>query len=1088
MKRMIFPILQNSATSCDYLSGPKLRAWRGALFLLLVGTVVLVPSLAIAAPSNGQVWTFHQPDGTPFQARAIGDEFFAYYETPDGSVIQEDASSRYWYYSVPKSDGSLIRSEFRVGEAIPKSVVLNAEKGAWLEASEQIATRRSDELRYGAERLTPATGTVRGVLLFANFSDTSTTFTGADLNDLLNTVGYNSNGALGSVRDYYYENSYGALTLQIDVYTCTLPQTRAWYGQNTGGAGSDANARQMISDAIAAVDASVDFSIYDADGDGRVDIFGVAHQGQGEESGGGTNAIWSHSGNLASAVVVDGKTIRNYFTVPERYGATTLSTIGVYCHEMAHHMFSLPDLYDLDGGSNGVGSWSLMGYGGWLGPNGAKPCHLDPWCKMALGWLTPTRVTSAQSGIALPNFDENASALLIPIDPYQDGEYFLVSNRYKRSTAAASTGFDQYLPGSGALILHIDDYVRDNKVETLKKVDVEEADGNNHLDNQANLGDSNDLYPNGASAFTNASTPNTKANDGTSTGIVVDTFTGAGTALMTCSVTPMPGVGTYLGYDAMGTSGNGYGFNGIDYGVVHFTTATGGTLERVRTYFLFPGTTNYTIDVFSGWSGGAPTGLLTTQSGSRAGRGPVEIPLTTPQNFAPGSDFYIRVKYDSGYFLQYVLPIESDAYCDGRSWVSNDGITYIQMTQANNLPYDLNLRADFSTGLSAGPITATTPSPTNGSTIEFSVEFSADVQNFNDDADLVITETGTVTNTGTSISGGPKSFTVFVTGVSGDGTMTLAVNTLSDVQDTSGNPLAFSATSAAVTVDHTAPGPPNVSGFTPTGDSTPTWSWSSTGGGNGSYRYKLDDSDLTSGATTTTGTTFTPASPLADAAYTLYVQERDDVGNWSASGSFTITIDTSGLYPPIVSGLTPTNDTTPTWTWISSEGIGSGNYRYQLNSESGTWTTTTNTLYSPGAALPEGDHTLYVQEEDGPNNWSDSGSFTITIDTTGPGGPTVSGTTPTNDTTPTWTWFSGGGGNGTYRYKLDDSDLTTGATSTTATMFTPISPLSDAAHTLYVQESDDAGNWSVTGAFAITVYAGYYPPGVSALSVPRFTE
>ena len=65
-----------------------------------------------------------------------------------------------------------------------------------------------------------------------------------------------------------------------------------------------------------------------------------------------------------------------------------------------------------------------------------------------------------------------------------------------------------------------------------------------------------------------------------------------------------------------------------------------------------------------------------------------------------------------------------------------------------------------------------------------------------------------------------------------------------------------------------------------------------------------------------------------------------------------------------------------------------------------------------------------------------------------PGTPIVSGTTPTRDTTPTWTWSSGGGGSGTYRYKLDDSNLSSGATQTTATSYTPSAALPAGSHTL----------------------------------------
>ena len=102
--------------------------------------------------------------------------------------------------------------------------------------------------------------------------------------------------------------------------------------------------------------------------------------------------------------------------------------------------------------------------------------------------------------------------------------------------------------------------------------------------------------------------------------------------------------------------------------------------------------------------------------------------------------------------------------------------------------------------------------------------------------------------------------------------------------------------------DTSAPGAPSVSGTTPTSDTTPTWSWSPGGGGNGTYRYKLDNSDLSTGATQTSATSYTPAGALTAAAHTLYVQERDAVGNWSGSGSFTIVIDTSA---PVIKEAMP---------------------------------------------------------------------------------------------------------------------------------------------------------------------------------------
>jgi hypothetical protein len=105
------------------------------------------------------------------------------------------------------------------------------------------------------------------------------------------------------------------------------------------------------------------------------------------------------------------------------------------------------------------------------------------------------------------------------------------------------------------------------------------------------------------------------------------------------------------------------------------------------------------------------------------------------------------------------------------------------------------------------------------------------------------------------------------------------------------------------------------------------------------------------------------------------------------------------------------------------------------------------------------------------------------IDTTPPNAPNVAGTsTPTANTTPTWAWSSGGGGgNSVYRYKLNDNNLSTGATQTRDTTWSPSPAFSEATHTLYVQERDAAGNWSTSGSFAIQVVN---PPATPTLSPP----
>ncbi len=118
--------------------------------------------------------------------------------------------------------------------------------------------------------------------------------------------------------------------------------------------------------------------------------------------------------------------------------------------------------------------------------------------------------------------------------------------------------------------------------------------------------------------------------------------------------------------------------------------------------------------------------------------------------------------------------------------------------------------------------------------------------------------------------------------------------------------------------------------------------------------------------------------------------------------------------------------------------------------------------------LASGINTFTITGYDGAGNFA-STTINITFDDAAPSSPVVSATTPTTNTTPTWTWVSGGGGTGDYRYKLDDSDLNIGATETSTASYTASSPLSTGVHTLYVQEKDNAGNWSISGSKTVSI-------------------
>jgi len=213
--------------------------------------------------------------------------------------------------------------------------------------------------------------------------------------------------------------------------------------------------------------------------------------------------------------------------MPELYLTTpsvTESTIGVFTHEYGHAL-GLPDLYDTDGSSSGIGRWGLMGSGTWnyVSTLGDTPALMSAWSKYFLGWVTPTQVTDNLSNEFIDAAATSADVYqLLPGSPAAGGEYFLVENRYR-----ASGTFDEGLPGEGLAIWHIDESRPDNNNECSPpadcsknhyKVSLVQADGNWDLEKGKNLGDEGDLYPGSANntAFTGAGTPASNLYNGLS--------------------------------------------------------------------------------------------------------------------------------------------------------------------------------------------------------------------------------------------------------------------------------------------------------------------------------------------------------------------------------------------------------------------------------------------------------------------------------------------------------------------------------------------------------------------------------------------
>ncbi len=359
-----------------------------------------------------------------------------------------------------------------------------------------------------------APDTFRVVVILADFSDNpasggSIYAQPSDFQNLLFSDDSTDNHY--SMTEFYYENSYGKFYLQGTVVGwLRLPQTYAYYVNNDNGFGSyPNNAQRMAEDAITLADPLVDFSQFDNDGNGWCDGVFIVHAGAGAEQTGSSAMIWSHSWSTSYTMHLDGINVQSYTTEPEEFQGLGLITMGVFCHEYGHFL-GLPDLYDTDYSSAGIGDWSLMAGGSW-NYSGRYPAFFDAWCKKELGFLTPTNMTANQQDVQIPESIYNPVAYRVWENGTVGNEYFLIENRQK-------TGNDPGIPGSGLLIFHVDESVGGNTNENHPLLAVMQADGRLDLQNNVNQGDGGDVWSTlSQTEFSDLSVPNTRKYNGNKT-------------------------------------------------------------------------------------------------------------------------------------------------------------------------------------------------------------------------------------------------------------------------------------------------------------------------------------------------------------------------------------------------------------------------------------------------------------------------------------------------------------------------------------------------------------------------------------------
>lgn len=306
-------------------------------------------------------------------------------------------------------------------------------------------------------------GKFNGLVILVEFQDTVFTIsnTAKRFREMLNHKGYHYQDAHGSARDYFIANSDSSFFPKFKVIgPIRLSKPMAYYGKN-GDNGEEIHAGEMVMEACQLASSKIKFSKYDSNGDGFVDMIYLFFASHCEnENSTHKEYIWAHAGNIAdSCLVLDGKTIGRYACSSEYIGKINdekkqIATIGTFCHEFSH-ILGLPDFYNTTSGSGMTpGSLSLMDRGNYLN-SGKCPAGYSAFEKEYVGWLDVPQIEMQ---------DSITSIVLSPVGNYtcndtlpcafkvtipDSEEYFYFENRQNQR-------WDQYLPGTGLLIYHVD--------------------------------------------------------------------------------------------------------------------------------------------------------------------------------------------------------------------------------------------------------------------------------------------------------------------------------------------------------------------------------------------------------------------------------------------------------------------------------------------------------------------------------------------------------------------------------------------------------------------------------------------------------
>ena len=439
----------------------------------LTAIFAALPFTMEAIPAMPGLRAITQSDGTVLNARLVGDEYGHMWLSEDNyPMTQVDGI---FYFATTDASGCLVSSgiraqapEMRSQEAQNFLRKVNADSELAAVAERNIARREAIQAPHfktsddapmritgtgipeGSSMLTfdfPHLGEHRSPVVLVEYTDVKFQIANPKefFNRMTNEEGFSEYDFPGSIHDYFVASSNGRYKPVYDVYEpITLAHEMAYYGANVNG--EDVRPNEMVLEAVDQLAAKgVDFSKYDANGDGYIDNIVVIYAGEGEGTGGVANSVWQHLGWAQGTKEYNGVKVDVHVCVNEWMQQGMInqpSGMGVFVHEFSHAL-GLPDEYDpYYKNTNTPGPWSVMDMGCHLNYT-LNPCLHSVYEAYCLGWNDVEILEGPQDLVLQPH------GKCYAIDTDKRVEFYMFEARYPE-------GWDAYFDNSGLLVWHID--------------------------------------------------------------------------------------------------------------------------------------------------------------------------------------------------------------------------------------------------------------------------------------------------------------------------------------------------------------------------------------------------------------------------------------------------------------------------------------------------------------------------------------------------------------------------------------------------------------------------------------------------------